>query len=171
MPESSPNGSAQDWPVAAGVLERATLWAHLHRSGHPDLLAISVYRFAQAWRLRLLRPRLGRRGQRDLDLLLIQQRCEEPIWEQLRRSDSRSLPLTCDRLDHGHRGMAQPAWLSRRGFPPVRRPQHTGNPRPAQDMRGRLRPRGVAVILDNAAEVGHRFLPGRAGDDDPADVI
>ena len=34
----------------------------------------------------------------DLDLLLILQRCEEPIWERLRRWDTGSLPLACDLL-------------------------------------------------------------------------
>ena len=34
----------------------------------------------------------------DLDLLLILQRCDEPIWDRLRRWDTRSLPLACDLL-------------------------------------------------------------------------
>ena len=34
----------------------------------------------------------------DLDLLLILQRCDEPIWERLRRWDTRALPLACDLL-------------------------------------------------------------------------
>jgi hypothetical protein len=34
----------------------------------------------------------------DLDLLLILQRCDEPIWNRLRRCDTSSLPLACDLL-------------------------------------------------------------------------
>ena len=34
----------------------------------------------------------------DLDLLLILKRCEEPIWERLRRWDTGALPLPCDLL-------------------------------------------------------------------------
>ena len=34
----------------------------------------------------------------DLDLLLILQRCDEPIWNRLRRWDTGSLPLACDLL-------------------------------------------------------------------------
>ena len=34
----------------------------------------------------------------DLDLLLILQRCDEPIWNRLRRWDTSSLPLACDLL-------------------------------------------------------------------------
>jgi hypothetical protein len=38
----------------------------------------------------------------DLDLLLILQRCDEPIWERLRRSDTSALPLACDLLVYSH---------------------------------------------------------------------
>ena len=34
----------------------------------------------------------------DLDLLLIVQECDEPIWERLRRWNTGSLPLACDLL-------------------------------------------------------------------------
>jgi hypothetical protein len=34
----------------------------------------------------------------DLDLLLILERCDEPIWNRLRRWDTGSLPLACDLL-------------------------------------------------------------------------
>jgi uncharacterized protein len=38
----------------------------------------------------------------DLDLLLILQRCDEPIWERLRRWDTSALPLACDLLVYSH---------------------------------------------------------------------
>ena len=65
MPVPPLSGSVRRWPAAAEVLEQAAAWAALKRSGHPDLLAVGVHRFAQAWRLRLLRPRHSRRGQRS----------------------------------------------------------------------------------------------------------
>ena len=34
----------------------------------------------------------------DLDLLLILKRCDEPIWDRLRRRDTRLFPLACDLL-------------------------------------------------------------------------
>jgi hypothetical protein len=52
----------------------------------------------------------------DLDLLLILQRCDEPIWERLRRWDTSSLPLACDlRLAGGNAGRSPWRWLSRTG--------------------------------------------------------
>ena len=65
MPVPSPSGFVRRWPAAAEVLEPAGRWAALQRSGHPNLLAVGVHRFAQAWRLRLLGPRHSRRGQRS----------------------------------------------------------------------------------------------------------
>jgi len=89
MPVPSPSGSVRRWPAAAEVLEQAGRWAALQISGHPDLLAVGVF---------------GSYGRgtagfgSDLDLLLILQRCDEPIWERLRRWDISSLPLACDLL-------------------------------------------------------------------------
>jgi hypothetical protein len=74
------------------VLEQAGRWAALQRSGHPDLVAVGV--FGSYGR--------GTAGVgSDLDLLLILQRCDAPIWERLRRWDTRSLPLACDLLVYG----------------------------------------------------------------------
>ena len=87
MPVPSLNGSVRRWPAAAEVLEQAERWAALQRSAHPDLMAVGV--FGSYGR--------GTAGVgSDLDLLLILQRCDEPIWERLRRWDTRSLPLACD---------------------------------------------------------------------------
>ena len=84
MPVPSLNGSVRHWPPAAEVLEQAERWAALQRSAHPDLMAVGV--FGSYGR--------GTAGVgSDLDLLLILQRCDEPIWERLRRWDTRSLPL------------------------------------------------------------------------------
>ena len=89
MPVPSLSGSVRRWPAAAEVLEQAAAWAALQRSGHPDLLAVGV--FGSYGR--------GTAGVgSDLDLLLILQRCDEPIWERLRRWDTGSLPLACDLL-------------------------------------------------------------------------
>ena len=89
MPVPSLNGSVRRWPAAAEVLEQAERWAALQRSAHPDLMAVGV--FGSYGR--------GTAGVgSDLDLLLILQRCDEPIWERLRRGDTRSLPLACDLL-------------------------------------------------------------------------
>jgi hypothetical protein len=89
MPVPSLNGSVQRWPAAAAVLEQAERWAALQRNAHPDLMAVGV--FGSYGR--------GTAGVgSDLDLLLILQHCDEPIWERLRRWDTRSLPLACDLL-------------------------------------------------------------------------
>ena len=89
MPVPSLSGSVRRWPAAAEVLEQAGRWAALQRSGHPDLLAVGV--FGSYGR--------GTAGVgSDLDLLLILQRCDEPIWDRLRRWDTGSLPLACDLL-------------------------------------------------------------------------
>jgi hypothetical protein len=71
------------------VLKQAAAWAALQRSGNPELLAVGV--FGSYGR--------GTAGVgSDLDLLLILQRCDEPIWNRLRRWDTSSLPLACDLL-------------------------------------------------------------------------
>ena len=89
MPVPSLSGSVRRWPAAAEVLEQAAAWAALQRSGNPELLAVGV--FGSYGR--------GTAGVgSDLDLLLILQRCDEPIWERLRRWDTGSLPLACDLL-------------------------------------------------------------------------
>jgi hypothetical protein len=79
----------QRWPAAAEVLEQAGSWAVKQQRCHPDLVAVGV--FGSYGR--------GTAGVgSDLDLLLILQRCDEPIWERLRRWDTRALPLACDLL-------------------------------------------------------------------------
>ena len=89
MPVPSLSGSVQRWPAAAEVLEQAGRWAALQRSGHPDLVAVGV--FGSYGR--------GTAGVgSDLDLLVILQHCDEPIWDRLRRWDTRALPLACDLL-------------------------------------------------------------------------
>jgi hypothetical protein len=71
------------------VLEQAGRWAAQQISDHPDLVAVGV--FGSYCR--------GTAGVgSDLDLLLILQRCDEPIWNRLRRWDTSSLPLACDLL-------------------------------------------------------------------------
>jgi predicted nucleotidyltransferase len=71
------------------VLEQAGRWAAQQISDHPDLVAVGV--FGSYGR--------GTAGVgSDLDLLLILQRCDEPIWNRLRRWDTGSLPLACDLL-------------------------------------------------------------------------
>jgi uncharacterized protein len=93
MPVPSPSGFVRRWPAAAEVLEQAATWAALQRSGNPELLAVGV--FGSYGR--------GTAGVgSDLDLLLILRQCDEPIWERLRRWDTRSLPLACDLLVYSH---------------------------------------------------------------------
>jgi predicted nucleotidyltransferase len=77
------------WPTAAEVLAEAERWAVRQRRDHADLLAVGVF---------------GSYGRgdagvgSDLDLLLILEVCSEPVWERLRRWDTRALPLACDLL-------------------------------------------------------------------------
>jgi predicted nucleotidyltransferase len=77
------------WPTAAEVFAEAERWAVLQRRDHADLLAVGVF---------------GSYGRgdagvgSDLDLLLILEICSEPVWERLRRWDTRALPLACDLL-------------------------------------------------------------------------
>jgi len=77
------------WPSAAQVLQAAERWADHQRRGNPDLLATGVFGFYS-------------RGDAvvgsDLDLVLILRECYEPVWERLRRWDTRVPPLACDLL-------------------------------------------------------------------------
>ena len=85
----SPSGSALRWPAAAEVLAQAASWAAKQRHAQPDLLAVGV--FGSYGR--------GNAGVgSDLDLLLILRHCNEPIWQRLRRWDTRDLPLASDLL-------------------------------------------------------------------------
>jgi hypothetical protein len=71
------------------VLEQAGSWAAEQQRCHPELLAVGV--FGSYGR--------GSAGVgSDLDLLLILQHCDEPIWERLCRWDTSGLPLACDLL-------------------------------------------------------------------------
>jgi len=93
MPVPSLSGSVQRWPAAAEVLEQAGSWAAEQQRCQPDLLAVGV--FGSYGR--------GTAGVgSDLDLLLILNRCDEPIWDRLRRWDTRALPLACDLLVYSH---------------------------------------------------------------------
>ena len=48
----------------------------------------------------------------DLDLLLILQRCDEPIWNRLRRWHTGSLPLACDLLVYSlEEWRSLPQWI------------------------------------------------------------
>ena len=102
MPVPSPSGSVRRWPAAAEVLEQAGRWAAQQISDHPDLVAVGV--FGSYGR--------GTAGVgSDLDLLLILQRCDEPIWNRLRRWDTGSLPLACDLLVYSlEEGRSLPQW-------------------------------------------------------------
>jgi len=92
MPVPSPSGSALRWPAADEVLERAACWAATQKQGHPDLLAVGV--FGSYGR--------GTAGVgSDLDLLLVLRHCNDPIWQRLRRWDTKNLPLACDLLVYG----------------------------------------------------------------------
>lgn len=113
MPVPSPSGSVRRWPAAAEVLEQAGRWAALQRSG---LLISSLWVFTAS-----RKPGgFGSYGRgtagvgSDLDLLLILKRCEEPIWDRLRRWDTGSLPLACDLLMYSFeewRSLPQPGRL------------------------------------------------------------
>jgi hypothetical protein len=92
MPVPSPNGSVLRWPTAAEVLERSKCWAAEQKLCNPDLLAVGV--FGSYGR--------GTAGLgSDLDLLLILRHCDDPIWQRLRRWDTRALPLASDLLVYG----------------------------------------------------------------------
>jgi len=80
----SPNGSALRWPAAAEVLERAKCWA--------ATLAVGV--FGSYGR--------GTAGVGSgLDLHLVLRHCNDPIWQRLRRWDTRDLPLASDLMVYG----------------------------------------------------------------------
>jgi len=92
MPVPSPSGSVLRWPAAAEVLVQAASWAAKQKHSQPDLLAVGVF---------------GSYGRStagvgsDLDLLLILRHCNEPIWQRLRRWDTKDLPLASDLLVYG----------------------------------------------------------------------
>ena len=71
------------------MIDQATRWAKAQQHQNPDLLAVGMF---------------GSYGRgdagvgSDLDLVLILEACELPIWERLRRWDTGSLPLACDLL-------------------------------------------------------------------------
>ena len=98
MPVSSSPGSVLRWPRAAEVLEQAERWAARQQRANADLLAVGVF---------------GSYGRgdagvgSDLDLLLLLRDCRKPVWERLRRWDTRSLPLACDLLVY-----SLPEWRS-----------------------------------------------------------
>lgn len=77
------------WTTAAEVFAEAERWAVLQRRDNADLLAVGVF---------------GSYGRgdagvgSDLDLLLILEVCSEPVWQRLRRWDTRALPLASDLL-------------------------------------------------------------------------
>ncbi|MCP9915190.1 nucleotidyltransferase domain-containing protein [Cyanobium sp. ATX 6F1] len=77
------------WPSAAEVLAQAERWARQQAADHSDLQAVGVF---------------GSYGRgdagvgSDLDLVLVLESCELPIWERLRRWDTAPLPLATDLL-------------------------------------------------------------------------
>ena len=87
MPSSA--GPVLRWPSSEQVIDQATRWAKAQQHQNPDLLAVGMF---------------GSYGRgdagvgSDLDLVLILEACELPIWERLRRWDTGSLPLACDLL-------------------------------------------------------------------------
>lgn len=89
MPQPSSNGSVLRWPSSAHVLEQAAQWARRQAAAHPELEAVGIF---------------GSYGRgdagvgSDLDLLLVLQQCELPIWERLRVWDTADLPLATDLL-------------------------------------------------------------------------
>jgi hypothetical protein len=71
---------------------QAASWAAKQKHAQPDLLAVGV--FGSYGR--------GTAGVgSDLDLLLILRHCSEPIWQRLRRWDTKDLPLASDFLVYG----------------------------------------------------------------------
>jgi len=89
MPVRSLTQSLLRWPEPEQILNQVRLWAVQVAADHPDLERVALF---------------GSYGRgdagvgSDLDLLLILQRCDEPIWNRLRRWDTSSLPLACDLL-------------------------------------------------------------------------
>lgn len=77
------------WPSSSVVLAAAQAWADRQAAAHPDLLAVGLF---------------GSYGRgdagvgSDLDLLLVLNQCDLPIWERLRHWDTSSLPLATDLL-------------------------------------------------------------------------
>jgi UTP:GlnB (protein PII) uridylyltransferase len=77
------------WPSAEVVIQTTNEWAQHQAKAHADLLAIGLF---------------GSYGRgdagvgSDLDLLILLEHCEKPIWERLQRWDTGSLLLSCDLL-------------------------------------------------------------------------
>ena len=102
MPPPSSNGSVLRWPSSAHVLEQAARWARCQAAAHPELVAVGIF---------------GSYGRgdagvgSDLDLLLVLQQCELPIWERLRAWDTADLPLATDLLIYSRQEWGSlPAW-------------------------------------------------------------
>lgn len=71
------------------MLQATTDWARQQADAHADVVAIGL--FGSYGR--------GEAGVgSDLDLVILLEQCEEPIWQRLRRWDTGSLPLSCDLL-------------------------------------------------------------------------
>jgi hypothetical protein len=74
---------------ATEVVAQAASWAANQKHAQPNLLVVGV---------------IGSYGRgtagvgSDLDLLLVLRHCNEPIWQRLRRWDTKDLPLTSDLL-------------------------------------------------------------------------
>ncbi len=102
MPPTSLSGSVLRWPSSNAVLEAAQAWAERIAAANADLQAVGVF---------------GSYGRgdagvgSDLDLLLILDHCDLPIWERLRRWDTSSLPLATDLLVYSRAEWeAMPSW-------------------------------------------------------------
>ena len=98
-------GPVLRWPRSAQVIDQTTAWATTQRQQNPDLLAVGV--FGSYGR--------GEAGVgSDLDLLLILEACDLPIWERLRRWDTSTLPLACDLLVYSRKEwQSLPQWKHR----------------------------------------------------------
>jgi len=105
MPALSSTGSVLRWPSAAEVLAQAERWAQQQAADQSDLLAVGVF---------------GSYGRgdagvgSDLDLVLVLESCELPIWERLRRWDTAALPLATDLLVYSRQEWySLPEWNQR----------------------------------------------------------
>lgn len=102
MQTPSSSGSVLRWPSAAEVMDQAERWARQQAADHSDLLAVGVHSFGEAFGY----DSYGRGDAgvgSDLDLVLVLERCELPIWERLRRWDTAALPLATDLLVYSMR--------------------------------------------------------------------
>ena len=93
------------WPSSDQVIEQARRWATAQQQQNPDLLAVGVF---------------GSYGRgdagvgSDLDLVLILETCDLPIWERLLRWNTSSLPLACDLLIYSRKEwQTLPGWNPR----------------------------------------------------------